>query len=127
MSEYGFVVDECVTMAVVNGLRAAGADVVDSRLYMQGWADADILAWAWRERRLVISHDYDHGDLVVRDNAPAHGIILFAPGLFTGVGAPDPYELARSIAGNARVYVNAVTIIGAKRIRRRLIKTRTQR
>jgi Domain of unknown function (DUF5615) len=127
VTDHGFVVDECVRLAVTEGLRAAGADVVDGRIHMQGWPDLDILAFAAREKRILVSHDYDHGDLVFRDGMLAYGVILLAPGLFTGVDAPDPFEFAKQIGKSPRPYINTVTIIGAKHIRRKLINPALQR
>jgi Domain of unknown function (DUF5615) len=126
VTRYGFFVDECVRFAVTEGLRAGGANVVDGRIQTQGWADVDILAFAAREKRILVSHDYDHGDLIFRDGALAYGVILLAPGLFTGIDAPDPFEFALQIAKHPDAYINTVTIIDSKRIRRKVIKPSLQ-
>jgi hypothetical protein len=122
VSRYAFAVDENVRNSVVEGLRAAEVDILDGRLEMPGWNDVDILARCWRETRLLLSHDYDHSDLIFRDGHPAFGVILFAPGLFIGAKAPNPFDLARQIGEHPRPYVNTVTIISARGIRRKLIK-----
>jgi Domain of unknown function (DUF5615) len=122
VSRYAFAVDENIRTSVVNGLRSAEVDVLDGRIEMAGWNDADILARCWRERRILLSHDYDHGDLVFRDGHNAFGVILLAPGLFVGANAPAPFALARQIGEHPRPYVNTVTIISAKGIRRKLIR-----
>jgi predicted nuclease of predicted toxin-antitoxin system len=121
VSAHGFAVDECVMSAIVTGLRSAGGDVLDGRTDMRGWKDEAILARCWREQRILISHDYDHGDLVFRDGQPSAGIVLLAPGLFTGSDAADPFAVAKHIAGHSSDYANAVTIIGKKHMRRKSI------
>ncbi|MFM9973854.1 MAG: DUF5615 family PIN-like protein [Beijerinckiaceae bacterium] len=121
MSHYAFAVDECVRFTIVHGLRAADVDVLDGRIDMSGWDDPKILARCWRERRLLVSHDYDHSDLIFRDGLPAFGVILFAPNLFVGPNAPNAFDLAREIGRNPRPYIHTVTIISAKRIRRKAI------
>jgi hypothetical protein len=123
VKSHDFAVDECVRFAVVEGLRAAGADVLDGRVAMPGWTDVDVLSRCWQEKRILVSHDYDHSDLIFRDGAAAYGVILLAPGLFTGADAPDAFNLALRIGKNPEPYVNTVTIISAKHIRRKVIRT----
>ena len=38
--------------------------------------DIDILAWAVRESRLVVTMDKDFGELVYRSGQPHHGVLL---------------------------------------------------
>jgi Domain of unknown function (DUF5615) len=121
VSDYAFAVDENVRASVVAGLRAAGVDILEGRIDMPGWKDAEILARCWREKRILLSHDYDHGDLVFRDGHPAFGVILLAPGLFIGSAAPNPFAFARRIGENPQLYVNFVTIISARGMRRKMI------
>lgn len=59
-------------------LRQGGHDVVWIRETSPGNSDAEVLAWAWRENRLLITFDKDFGELVFRRGSKAsHGIVLF--------------------------------------------------
>jgi len=59
-------------------LKAAGHDTVWVRTAAPGSTDTDILAWAERERRVLLTFDQDFGELAWRAGLPAScGIVLF--------------------------------------------------
>ena len=63
---------------VVALLRGAGHDVVWVREEQPRALDPNVLAWATREDRLLITFDKDFGELTQRRQLAApHGIILF--------------------------------------------------
>ena len=71
-----FLVDFNVGRAVADYLRQAGHDVasvgdVDPRM-----SDADILLWAVREQRIVVTMDTDFGELVYHSGHAHAGVIL---------------------------------------------------
>jgi predicted nuclease of predicted toxin-antitoxin system len=62
----------------VNALRQSGHDVVWVRTAAPGRADEDILAWAEREHRVLLTFDQDFGELAWRSGLSAScGIVLF--------------------------------------------------
>lgn len=62
----------------VAALRAAGADVAWVRQEAPGMHDPDVLAWAVREQRILLTFDRDFGELAFASRLPAScGIILF--------------------------------------------------
>jgi predicted nuclease of predicted toxin-antitoxin system len=62
----------------VEALRAGGHDVAWIRTDAPGIRDADVLARAQRESRIVVTFDKDFGELAFRARLPASsGIILF--------------------------------------------------
>lgn len=69
------LLDSCVSARLRPLLTAAGHDVV----WVGDWAkdpgDRQILAFAHREQRIVITLDKDFGSLAVRDGEPHAGII----------------------------------------------------
>jgi predicted nuclease of predicted toxin-antitoxin system len=73
--------DECCPRAVVEGLRQAGHDVVwiaDSHGQI---SDRAVLSLAQSEDRILLTEDFDFGDLLIRDRMAAPGaIILHMPG-----------------------------------------------
>lgn len=65
---------------VVAALRLAGFDTVYAAEEGARSVDAELLARAASEGRIVVTEDFDFGDLLFRDNLPAAGvIILFLP------------------------------------------------
>jgi len=71
-----FIVDECFGPVVVAWLRGEGHDVISIYQVARGAIDEDILAWATRDDRVLITLDKDFGDLVFRDRLPHRGVIL---------------------------------------------------
>src|SRR3990172_7966027 len=74
----------------VNALRNQGHDVAWVRTDAPGTSDAEVLAHAQRENRIVVTFDKDFGELAFRARLPASsGIILFR------ISAPSPAHVAR--------------------------------
>jgi predicted nuclease of predicted toxin-antitoxin system len=73
-----FLADENFPRAAVVALEAAGHDVAWVRLAAPGAADADVLAAAVRESRILLTFDKDFGELAARSALPPGcGIVLF--------------------------------------------------
>src|SRR5947209_19623964 len=59
-------------------LKAAGHNIVWVRTAAPGTSDEDVLAWAAREARILLTFDKDFGELAWRVGLPASsGIVLF--------------------------------------------------
>ncbi len=72
------IVDENMSRAVIQTLRDCGHDVLSVKESMRGAVDADILARAQADLRLVVTQDKDFGELTFRFGLPADsGVILF--------------------------------------------------
>ncbi len=75
-----FLVDHNVGCGVAQALQADGHDAIfvgDVDLHM---SDADVLAWAVREQRILITQDADFGALVYHSGQPHVGIVLLRMG-----------------------------------------------
>jgi predicted nuclease of predicted toxin-antitoxin system len=72
-----FLANENFPGAAVTALEAAGHDVVWVRTAAPGTSDPDVLAWAARERRILLTFDKDFGELA-RGSALPHtcGVVL---------------------------------------------------
>jgi predicted nuclease of predicted toxin-antitoxin system len=69
--------NENVARTVIDGLRAQGHDVLSVKESLRGEKDEAILARAQVEKRIVLSHDKDFGELAFRFGLPAEcGVIL---------------------------------------------------
>lgn len=70
--------NENIPSDLVSALRAAGHDVAWVRQEAPGNSDVEVLAWARRESRLVVTFDKDFGELAFHAKLPsASGVILF--------------------------------------------------
>jgi len=79
--------------AAVSALRVAGHDVVWMRTAAPGIADPDVLAWAAREERILLTFDKDFGELARRTALP--------PGMrcvLLRVPMPKPGDVGRRLA-----------------------------
>jgi predicted nuclease of predicted toxin-antitoxin system len=73
--------DENIAPRTVAALRAQGFDVVRARERgLRGRPDVEVLAAAFADGRVVLSHDTDFGLLAVATGEPCVGIILIRPG-----------------------------------------------
>lgn len=70
------IVDECLGPIVARWLRGEGHDVISIFEVARRSVDVDILAWAVRDDRILLTADKGFGDLVFRDRHAHRGIIL---------------------------------------------------
>lgn len=70
------LVDVSAGQSVADALRALGHDVVFVRDHGPQMPDDDILMWAVREQRLVVTMDKDFGELVFRSGLVHSGVLL---------------------------------------------------
>jgi hypothetical protein len=78
-----FLADENFPGAAVRALAGAGHDVVWIRVAAPGMSDRDVLAWAVRDGRVLLTFDKDFGELAAASALPATcGIVLFRLPLF---------------------------------------------
>jgi Domain of unknown function (DUF5615) len=85
--------DENFPGAAVARLRSAGHDTLWVRTAASGASDPDVLSWAAREGRILLTFDKDFGELAMAAALPAGcGIILFR------IPMPGPLEVGQHLA-----------------------------
>jgi uncharacterized protein with PIN domain len=109
--------DECCPRAVVDKLRAAGHDVRYAAEIDHGAEDRALLSIALEEGRIVVTEDYDFGELLTRNRLASIGtIIIYLPRL-------KPAERAQRLVGvisdGSIRLEGAITILEARRVRQR--------
>lgn len=73
-----FLANENFPAAAVAELRAAGHDVLWVRTASPGASDAEVLAWAARDARVLLTFDKDFGELARGAGLPPScGVVLF--------------------------------------------------
>jgi predicted nuclease of predicted toxin-antitoxin system len=89
-----FLANENFPGAAVDALQQAGHDVVWVRTAAPGISDAEVLAWAAREQRVLLTFDKDFGELARAGGLPKHcGVILIR------LTAPRSMEAAGGLVG----------------------------
>jgi predicted nuclease of predicted toxin-antitoxin system len=71
-----WLADECVDSGLVSHLRAAGHDVAYMTEIAPAISDAEVLARAHAEDRLLLTEDKDFGDLVFRRGQTVPAVVL---------------------------------------------------
>lgn len=79
-----FLVDECLGRGFVERLREAGHDVAWVKEVCANASDVEVLARAVAEGRVLLTDDYDFGELAFRRRVPAVGIVIVAGAEFAG-------------------------------------------
>jgi predicted nuclease of predicted toxin-antitoxin system len=73
-----FLANENFPGTAVTALIAAGHDVVWVRNAAPGTSDPDVLAWAARDERILLTFDKDFGELARASALPSRcGVVLF--------------------------------------------------
>lgn len=71
-----FLADECLSRSLADAVRAAGHDILIIDGQFQGKDDGDVLARAAHDGRIVLTEDRGFGDLIVRLQLPALGVVV---------------------------------------------------
>src|SRR5262245_47887286 len=112
-----FLANENSPGDAVTALRAEGHDVDWVRTAAPGINDEDVLAWAVREMRVLLTFDKDFGELAWRAGLPATcGIVLFR------LPMPSPPKVGALLAaqiGARDDWAGHFAVIEAGRIRMR--------
>ncbi|MBI2405245.1 DUF5615 family PIN-like protein [Candidatus Gottesmanbacteria bacterium] len=72
-----FLIDESVEFSVVSFLRSTGHDIIAIAEDFPSLQDADVLRFAVKERRILITNDKDFGELIFLHRLPHKGVIFF--------------------------------------------------
>jgi predicted nuclease of predicted toxin-antitoxin system len=73
-----FLANENIPGTAVSALAAAGHDIVWVRNVAPGTSDSDVLAWATRQERVLLTFDKDFGELARASDLPVTcGVVLF--------------------------------------------------
>ncbi|MDO8537624.1 MAG: DUF5615 family PIN-like protein [archaeon] len=71
-----FLIDESSGRKLFNFLKQNNYDVLFVADILHGAADVQILEFAQKEKRIIITNDKDFGELIFRFKLPSHGVIL---------------------------------------------------
>ena len=110
-----FLADECCPRQISDALRRHGHDVrcvadTDKRA-----PDLQVAEMASAENRIVLTADYDFGEMAIRDRIPLPGVIIIAPGR-EAIAERCARVLSVISEPNAQ-FEGRLTIIGTTRVR----------
>lgn len=109
--------DECCANSLVVALRSLGFDVVWAVEDGPGLSDQEQARRAFADGRVVISADYDFGELAARGAEAFVGLILLSPSL--EMEGPATLDLAIRIGDSLARCLGHILIIEPKRVRER--------
>jgi len=114
-----FLVDESCPRVVVEVLRTAGHDVRYAAETDRRADDKDLVTLAQSEGRLIITEDFDFGELLVRHQLKAPGaIVMHLP-------KAGPNERAARLIGVLdlpnMMFSGRLTVISARKVRQRIL------
>jgi predicted nuclease of predicted toxin-antitoxin system len=116
-----FLVDESCPRAVVDALRAAGHDATYAAETSRRADDRDLVALAQAEDRIIVTEDFDFGELLIRHQLKAPGaIVLFLPRSTPETRAA---RIMAALGAQNASFENRVTIVSARRVRQRPLLT----
>lgn len=76
-SRIKFLADECIGLPVITLLRKSGYSIITAKeANLSGKSDFEILKWAIKEKRGLITEDMDFGNILLYPPKLHHGIIL---------------------------------------------------
>ena len=101
----------------IRKLRAAGVDVVAVSELMPAVSDKEVMEYARRERRWIITFDRDYGDLIFREGLlPPPAILYFRQEPYP----PDrPADLVLAMLSDPRQADGCMVVISEQYIRRK--------
>lgn len=110
-----FLADENVPADAVDGLRAAGHDVLWITTGFAGLTDQAVLSKAVEDERVLLTFDNDFGELVFRGRRPASGVVLFRTGP-ASVGVL--VTLVLTVIAGSDDWVGYFSVVKGNRLRR---------
>ncbi|MEA3018198.1 MAG: hypothetical protein QOI38_2920 [Sphingomonadales bacterium] len=72
-----FLLDVHIAKAIASALETEGHDVVRAAIDHATWSDADLLALAVREERIIVTEDSDFSDLIYALGMPPPPAIIY--------------------------------------------------
>lgn len=114
-----FLVNENFPITSVNYLRAKNFDILAVAEVLRGGKDSDILDYAVKEERIIITFDRDYGELIYRYRiTDCPGIIYLK---FTPVTPEQPAEYILNILNQDIELRRKFTVVESQRIRQRAL------
>jgi predicted nuclease of predicted toxin-antitoxin system len=116
-----YLVDECLGLLVVTKLRDAGHDVEWVRDGAEGTPDETVLEWSVRTKRILITEDFDYGDLIFAKGHPAFGVVILQLSGFQGSWDEVASKAVERLIDSQGGFIGNLTVLGRTRIKSRAL------
>lgn len=113
-----FLANENFPLASIILMRQQGHDVVSVSETASGMSDVEVLSWARRENRVILTFDRDYGELIyLRGLSVPQGLVYFRE---TPKNAEFPAKYLISILNAGQVILeNRFTVVESGQVRQR--------
>lgn len=119
-----YLADECLGLLIVAKLRDLGHDVVWVRDQDRGTSDQMVLERSFREERVLLTEDFDYGDLIFANDHRAFGVVILQLSDFPGSWEDVASQAVGRIDENQSRFVGNLTILGRTRNKTRALPAR---
>jgi predicted nuclease of predicted toxin-antitoxin system len=120
-SRVRYLVDECLGRRIVTELRDRGNDVVWVRESASGMSDEDVLAWSVRDRRVLLTEDFDYGELIFGQGRSAYGVVILRLSAFRGSWAEVATAVTQRLEKVQGRLTGNLTVLDPTRIKPRAL------
>jgi predicted nuclease of predicted toxin-antitoxin system len=118
-----FLIDECVADEIGRQLRQKGHNVAFVREIALSANDIDILPLGIKLERIIVTYDFDYGDLIFRDGVRSLGVIIIVQDFGIEDVSSRDATITAKIDELRDSLVGTLTTIGQKRFRQRILPT----
>lgn len=84
-------------------------------------ADEEVLAWSYRDRRVLLTEDFDFGELIFGRGQPAFGVVILRLSAFRGSWAQVVAAVIERLDAAQSKFVGNLTVLDPTRIKPRAI------
>jgi len=109
--------DENVPLSIIRAGEEDGYDIRCIRLDAPGISDIEVMRYAHKDKRVILTFDLDFGELAVKDRVyPSAGIILLR------LHQMNPHQMAeytRGVIGSRKDWEGHLSVIENDRVRMR--------
>ena len=119
-----YLVDECFGHSVVRKLREAGHDVKWVGESSKGIPDEMVLAWSVDENRVLLTQDFDYGELIFGRGHSAIGVVIIQIADFSGSWEEIAAAIMKRLADLQHGFAGHLTVFGRDRVKSRGLPAR---
>ena len=112
-----FIANENFPLLSVKRLRHAGYDIAAVVEETPGAEDEDILLWANREQRIILTFDRDYGELIYKMKLPSPGGVVYFR--FNPSNPDEPAYCILQLLSKGIMFENKFTVVERDRLRQR--------
>lgn len=117
------LVDECVARPLFEALLRHFDDALYVADVRPAAPDTDVLEWAVNEKRVLVTEDYDFGELVFHRQLRAEAVVIIAPGALGVDLVGDAGSVAKRLVAVSAELPGRLTIVERRRLRQRPLLT----